>query len=70
MFYRKNVGARERVLRALAGGLMIVSGLVAMRMSPWGGVLVAAGVGSLFTGAVGFCPACAMVGRQLPPPRP
>jgi len=64
MFYRKNVGNTERVLRALAGVIMVIGAFVlfgpTLRALPLagGGVLMA------LTGVVGFCPACAMVGRK------
>ena len=35
-----------------------------MSASPLGLVLAASGVGSILSGAFGYCPACAMVGRK------
>jgi hypothetical protein len=64
MFYRKNVGAKERAVRAVAGVVMVVGSLMLIGTTPLG--LVAAGSGVCFalTGLVGFCPACALVGRK------
>ena len=64
MFYRKNVGPRERVVRLLAGGMMVTGALVFAGMTPLGLLLAGAGVMAALTGMVGFCPACAMVGRK------
>jgi len=65
MFYVKNVGSRERVARAVGGTIMIVCGIVGLKLAPLGLLLAAAGVVTIATGLVGFCPACAMVGRKL-----
>jgi hypothetical protein len=64
MFYRKNVGAKERMLRLVAGGSMVACSLALLGMTPLGLLLAGAGVVSAATGLVGFCPACAMVGRK------
>jgi hypothetical protein len=64
MFYRKNVGATERVARAVAGGLMISCAFTAFAQSPLKWVLLGSGIITLLTGVIGFCPACAMVGRR------
>jgi hypothetical protein len=64
MFYVKNVPAWERVVRIILGmvGAMLfivflkgVAGII--------GALAAAGIA--ISSLVGFCPACAMVGRRL-----
>lgn len=64
MFYRKNVGRAERIARAGGGCLMIVCGLSIFRGTPVGWILIASGIIAIATGIVGFCPACAMVGRK------
>ena len=64
MFYRKNVGMVERVARVLAGGVMLACAFTAFAHSPLKWVLAASGAMTLLTGFVGFCPACAMVGRR------
>lgn len=66
MFYRKNVSPRERVARSVAGVLMAVCGLVGLGATPLGWLVAGAGAMTVATGLVGFCPACAMVGRKLP----
>lgn len=66
MFYRKNVGNKERVARLVAGVLMGVCGLFFFGATPLGWLSLGAGVMAAATGLVGFCPACAMVGRKLP----
>ncbi len=65
MFYVKDVPTWERVLR-------IVIGLMALALAAtyWGGSPLAVGAGVIgamlsMTGLFGFCPMCAMVGRQL-----
>jgi uncharacterized membrane protein len=65
MFYVKNVPMGERVLRILIG----VAALAAA-VAFFGSTLIGWGVGAMgmmaaVTGLVGFCPACALVGRKL-----
>lgn len=64
MFYAKNVGLRERVVRTLGGVVMILCGAVGLQLSPLGLLLGGAGAITIVTGLIGFCPACAMVGRK------
>jgi hypothetical protein len=64
MFYRKNMGSTERVLRLAAGGLMVAFAFAVLGFWPRGWLLAAGGVMMVATGMVGFCPACAMVGRR------
>ena len=66
MFYRKNVGGKERIARLVAGVLMGVCGLFFFGATPLGWLVLGAGAMTVVTGLVGFCPACAMVGRKLP----
>ena len=64
MWYRKNVGGWERAARLIGGGLMLICGVVALHASPLGLLLSGAGVVTLFTGMFGYCPACAIAGRE------
>lgn len=64
MFYRKNVGGKERWMRLLAGALIVACALTQVGFTPLGFVLAGTGVFTALTGLVGFCPACAMVGRK------
>ena len=66
MFYRKNVGTKERVARTVTGVLMGVCGLFFLGSTPLGWLVVGSGVMTVVTGLFGFCPACAMLGRKLP----
>jgi len=65
MFYVKNVPLWERVLRSLAGVALIVFGAVQFGMTTSGFMVIGTGIMVAFTGFVGFCPACALVGRKL-----
>ncbi len=64
MFYAKNVGPKERIVRTVGGAIMILCGVVGLRLSPLGLLLGGVGIVTIVTGLVGFCPACAMVGRK------
>ena len=68
MWYRKNVGRAEGWGRLLAGALMTLCGVFGFNLSPLGWLLVGVGLFTAATGLVGYCPACAMVGRKLPTP--
>ena len=65
MFYVKNIPGWERVMRMLAGIMMVIAALVAFKgqMLGYGMVLIGGMMG--MTGFIGFCPMCAMVGRKL-----
>ncbi|WP_431096192.1 YgaP family membrane protein [Polaromonas aquatica] len=65
MFYRKNVGPKERWVRGVSGALMAACGLVVLGVTPLGLLAAGAGVVTVLTGLFGFCPGCAMVGRKL-----
>lgn len=72
MFYVKNVPLFERVLRVLLGiGLIIGALLMFLQASrsPFSGwlalILLVSGLLAMATGFVGWCPACALVGRKL-----
>ena len=62
MLYRKNITRPESLLRVVGG--IALAGLWWMSASPLGLVLAASGVGSILSGAFGYCPACALVGRK------
>lgn len=65
MFYTKNVPGWERVVRSIGGIAMIVGGLMGMPGTLTGKLLAMGGLMVVATGFVGFCPACAMLGRKL-----
>ena len=68
MALKRNVPGGERIVRIVAG--LVVAAVGAWWLASgnlWGGVVViASGLGFGATGAVGWCPLCAMVGRTLP----
>jgi len=66
MLFRKNLPIWERVLRSAAGLLLIAGGLLASGLAGTaaGYIVAAAGVMAVLTGFVGYCPACAVVGRR------
>lgn len=64
MWYRKNVCGWERAARLIGGGLMLICGVVALHASPLGLLSSGAGVVTLLTGVFGYCPACAIAGRE------
>lgn len=61
-FYAKNVPAWERFLRVALSLVGIVYGF--SLPSPFSWVVAASAAGFAVTGLVGFCPACAMLGRR------
>ena len=44
--------------------MMLICGVVALHASPLGLLLSGAGVVTLVTGVFGYCPACAIAGRE------
>lgn len=64
MFYRNNMGSRERWTRVIGGALIVACSLTQIGPTLLGLVLAASGVFTALTGLVGFCPACAMAGRK------
>lgn len=65
MFYPKNVPNIERGIRIMLGLVIIGAALIANLALPLAGILIASAVFIMATGFVGWCPACAMVGRKL-----
>ncbi len=65
MTYQKNLPLWERALRVLAALALIASGLLGLPGTALGWLLAASGILVALTGFLGFCPACAMVGRKL-----
>lgn len=66
MFYlKRNLPGWERALRAMLGlsGAGAAFVLLPAGAKTW--IVVASGLGFALTGLVGFCPACALVGRSL-----
>lgn len=64
MFYRKNIYRWEQWFRVVIG---IAAAGLALYLAPGqmlGYGIAAAGLGLAVTGAFGFCPACAMIGRR------
>ncbi|MDR7331634.1 DUF2892 domain-containing protein [Roseateles asaccharophilus] len=64
MIYAKNVPNTERVLRVVLG-VATAGAAVVLVGGPAGWLLAAGAAGLVVSGLVGFCPACAMVGRRL-----
>ena len=64
MFYRKNLGRKERWFRLLAGALIVACALTQVGFTPMGLLLAGSGVFTALTGLFGFCPACAVAGRK------
>jgi hypothetical protein len=64
MLYRKNMTRPESLLRIVGGIALAAVALWWQGASPLGLLLVASGVGTAISGAFGYCPACALVGRK------
>jgi hypothetical protein len=64
MLFRKNVSRKERIVRIVAGALMILCGLVGLRAAPLGWFIAAIGLGSVVTGLLRYCPACSLAGKS------
>lgn len=64
MFYRKNLPAGERWARMALGLVIAGAGVALAGWTPAGWLALAAGLGAAATGLVGFCPACALLGRR------
>jgi len=68
MALKRNVPGWERIVRivmglavATVGAVVLASGNVIV-----GTIVIVSGLGFGATGAIGWCPLCAMVGRTLP----
>lgn len=65
MFYQKNLPLWERVLRVLAG-IVVIAVTLSLPLNGWlRALIIASAAAFLFFGFIGFCPACALVGRKL-----
>jgi len=64
VFYVKNLPGWERILRVGGGGAVAAYGLFAFG-GTLGWALAAGGAGLALSGAIGFCPMCALAGRRL-----
>lgn len=64
MVYWKNMGTAERWMRALAGAAVLAAAWLAFGATGRALVVGASGAMLALTGAVGFCPACALLGRR------
>jgi hypothetical protein len=65
MLYVKNVPGWERAARAAMGVGLVAAAVVHFGPTPLGWGVGAMGAMAAMTGLIGFCPACAMVGRKL-----
>jgi hypothetical protein len=64
MLYRKNMGSKESWAQGIGGALIAACSLTQIGLTPLGLVLLIGGVLTALTGLIGFCPACAMAGRE------
>ena len=65
MFDQKNLPVWERILRVVAGIMVIAVALFAP-LAPWmQGLVIVSALAFAFFGFIGFCPACALYGRKL-----
>jgi len=62
--YRKNLPMWERVLRTLVSLTLVVATLIAVPSMLLMVISVSSAVFIIGTGFVGYCPACALVGRK------
>lgn len=67
MFYPKNVPNVERLLRIIGGIVLIIGALAAQATVGTVGLMLAIGSAAfiMLTGFIGWCPACALVGRKI-----
>ena len=65
MFYQKNLPVWERGIRVAMGFGLGAGGLIGLHGGALGYGVAAMGGIVVLTGFIGFCPACAMVGRKL-----
>jgi hypothetical protein len=64
MLYRKNMGFKESWARRIGGALIVACSLTQIALTLLGLVLAISGVLTALTGLIGYCPACAMAGRE------
>jgi Protein of unknown function (DUF2892) len=65
MFYRKNLYTWEQRVRVLMGLAIGTCGLIVATSPILKGIILFSALISIVTGFIGFCPACAMVGKKL-----
>jgi hypothetical protein len=65
MIYVKNVPGWEQALRLVMGIGLGAAAIYHFGSTPIGWGVGAAGVMAVMSGLLGFCPACALVGRRL-----
>ncbi len=65
MLYVKNVPGWERVARVAMGAVLLAASVVYFGGTATGWGVGAMGAMAAMSGLLGFCPACAMVGRKL-----
>lgn len=70
MFYPKNVPNIERALRVIAGILLVAvalfgDSLIGPATPVRTGLLIFSAIFLVLTGFIGWCPACAVIGRKL-----
>lgn len=64
MFWIKNIPGWERGLRLASGTGLIAAGVLTAPLAWKTGLILGGGI-AILTALVGFCPACALVGRRL-----
>ncbi len=66
MFYPKNVPSWERAIRIIFGIVLIGFALIQQPFGLLGVILlIVASISAIATGFVGWCPACALIGRKI-----
>jgi hypothetical protein len=65
MLYVKNIPGWERAVRVLMGAGLIAASVAYFGSTTTGWAVGIAGAMAAMSGLLGFCPACAMVGRKL-----
>ena len=65
MFYVKNLSRWKRLVRVIAGVLMLGCGLIGLKGLPLGYLIAGAGGITAMTGFIGFCPMCSLAGLRL-----
>ena len=65
MLYVKNVPGWERAVRVAMGIGLVAAAVAHFGPTPTGWGVGAMGAMAAMSGLLGFCPACAMVGRKL-----